>query len=107
MSKRPGALRIGISGWRYPAWRGVFYPQGLPQRAELEYASRQVASIELNGSFYSLQRPSSYACWNTATPRGFVFAVAVARSKQNRDVGRTDRPSDSCLLISDDRARRQ
>ncbi|MDX6279705.1 MAG: hypothetical protein QOH03_776, partial [Kribbellaceae bacterium] len=49
--------RVGISGWRYPPWRKVFYPDGLPQRAELEYASRRLNSIELNGSFYSLQRP--------------------------------------------------
>jgi uncharacterized protein YecE (DUF72 family) len=72
-------LRIGISGWRYAPWRGVFYPKDLPQRAELEYASRQVGSIELNGSFYSLQRPASYAGWNEATPRGFVFAVKGPR----------------------------
>ena len=54
-------VRIGISGWRYPPWRGVFYPPGLPQREELEYASRRLRSIEINGSFYSLQRPESYA----------------------------------------------
>ncbi|MGN6282344.1 DUF72 domain-containing protein [Frateuria sp.] len=76
---RVAALRIGISGWRYAPWRGVFYPKDLPQRAELEYASRQVGSVELNGSFYSLQRPSSYACWNADTPRGFVFAVKGPR----------------------------
>ena len=83
-------LRIGISGWRYAPWRGVFYPEDLPQRAELEYASRQVASIELNGSFYSLQRPASYAGWNAATPRGFVFAVKgprfITHIKRLRDV---------------------
>jgi uncharacterized protein YecE (DUF72 family) len=72
-------LRIGISGWRYAPWRGVFYPKDLPQRAELEYASRQVGSIELNGSFYSLQRPDSYARWAADTPRGFVFAVKGPR----------------------------
>jgi uncharacterized protein YecE (DUF72 family) len=72
-------LRIGISGWRYAPWRGVFYPKDLPQRAELAYASRQVDSIELNGSFYSLQRPSSYAQWDADTPRGFVFAVKGPR----------------------------
>lgn len=83
-------LRIGISGWRYAPWRGVFYPKDLPQRAELEYASRQVASIELNGSFYSLQRPSSYARWRADTPRGFVFAVKgprfITHIKRLRDV---------------------
>lgn len=76
---RSGKLRIGISGWRYTPWRGVFYPDGLPQREELHYASRQVASIELNGSFYSLQRPSSYARWYGETPRGFRFAVKAPR----------------------------
>lgn len=72
-------LRIGISGWRYAPWRGVFYPKDLPQRAELAYASRQVGSIELNGSFYSLQRPDSYARWNADTPHGFVFALKGPR----------------------------
>ena len=72
-------IRIGISGWRYPPWRGVFYPKELVQRDELAYASRQFPSIELNGSFYSLQRPESYARWREATPRGFVFAVKAPR----------------------------
>ncbi len=74
-----GALRIGISGWRYEPWRGVFYPEGLPQRAELGYASRKLASIELNGSFYSLQRPEYYAQWHDDTPDGFVFSVKGPR----------------------------
>lgn len=72
-------LRIGISGWNYPGWRGVFYPPGLPQRRELEYASRQLSSIELNGSFYSLQTPASYRRWHEQTPPGFVFAVKGSR----------------------------
>lgn len=67
--------RIGISGWRYPPWRGVFYPERWPQRRELEYASRQVNSIEINGSFYSLQEPSSYRHWYKETPDDFVFSV--------------------------------
>lgn len=71
--------RIGISGWRYAPWRGTFYPKSLPQRRELEYASRQVNSIEINGSFYSLQRPSSYKLWHDETPEGFVFAVKCPR----------------------------
>jgi uncharacterized protein YecE (DUF72 family) len=70
-----GTVRIGISGWRYPPWRGVFYPPGLPQRRELEFASRMVSSIELNGSFYALQQPSYYAEWCDETPDDFVFAV--------------------------------
>ena len=77
---RAGAIRIGVSGWRYPPWRGgAFYPKGLPQRRELEYASRALPSIELNGSFYSLQRPENYADWYDATPPGFVFSVKGSR----------------------------
>jgi uncharacterized protein YecE (DUF72 family) len=83
-------IRIGISGWRYPAWRGDFYPQGLAQRRELEYAGSRLTSIEINGSFYSLQRPSSYAAWRRETPDGFVFAVKggrfVTHLKRLRDV---------------------
>ena len=67
--------RIGISGWRYEPWRGVFYPKGLQQRRELEYASRQINSIEINGTFYSLQRPASFKTWHDETPDDFVFAV--------------------------------
>jgi uncharacterized protein YecE (DUF72 family) len=70
-----GSIYIGISGWRYEPWRGVFYPEGLAQHRELEYASRQLPTIEINGSFYSLQRPESYAAWYAATPPGFVFSV--------------------------------
>jgi uncharacterized protein YecE (DUF72 family) len=74
-----GSIRIGVSGWRYTPWRGNFYPEGLQQARELEFASRQFPSIELNGSFYSLQRPSSYARWAAQTPRGFVFAIKGSR----------------------------
>ncbi len=72
-------VRTGISGWRYPPWRGVFYPPGLPQRRELEYASRRLRTIEINGSFYSLQRPESYARWAAETPADFLFAVKGPR----------------------------
>lgn len=75
----PGPFHIGISGWRYPPWRGVFYPTGLAQRRELAYASRVLASVEVNGSFYSLQRPSSYEQWRAQTPAGFVFSVKGPR----------------------------
>jgi uncharacterized protein YecE (DUF72 family) len=71
--------RIGISGWRYEPWRGVFYPRGLPQRRELEYAARHFPTVEINGSFYSLQRPEYYAQWYRETPPGFVFAVKGSR----------------------------
>ena len=70
---------IGISGWRYPPWRGVFYPPGLPQHRELEYASRALPTIEINGTFYSLQRPESFKHWYEETPPGFVFSVKGAR----------------------------
>jgi uncharacterized protein YecE (DUF72 family) len=70
---------VGISGWRYAGWRGDFYPKGLAQRRELEYAAERLTSIEINGSFYSLQRPSSYASWRDETPDGFVFAVKGGR----------------------------
>jgi uncharacterized protein YecE (DUF72 family) len=74
-----GQIRIGISGWRYAPWRGVFYPDDLAQRRELEYAAARFATIELNGSFYSLQHPSSYARWRAQTPDGFVFAIKGSR----------------------------
>jgi uncharacterized protein YecE (DUF72 family) len=72
-------IRIGISGWRYRPWRGVFYPEDLPQRAELSYAARVLPTIEINGSFYSLQRPQSYALWYEQTPADFVFALKGPR----------------------------
>ncbi|MEW5928818.1 MAG: DUF72 domain-containing protein [Gemmatimonadota bacterium] len=71
--------RVGISGWTYPGWRGIFYPEGLAHRRELEYASRRMRSVEINGSFYSLQTPSSYARWRDETPPRFVFAVKGGR----------------------------
>jgi uncharacterized protein YecE (DUF72 family) len=78
-TRRTATVRIGISGWRYPPWRGVFYPPGLPQARELHYASRRFDTIEINGSFYSLQRPSSYRRWYDDTPDDFVFAVKGGR----------------------------
>jgi uncharacterized protein YecE (DUF72 family) len=75
----PQQTRIGISGWTYGPWRGTFYPAKLPHKRELAYASRQVNSIEINGSFYSLQRPSSYQTWYEQTPDDFVFSVKGGR----------------------------
>jgi uncharacterized protein YecE (DUF72 family) len=72
-------IRIGISGWRYEPWRGVFYPEGLPHRHELEYAARHFPTVEINGSFYSLQRPEYYEQWYRDTPPGFLFAVKGSR----------------------------
>jgi uncharacterized protein YecE (DUF72 family) len=81
---------VGTSGWRYPPWRGTFYPPGLAQRLELAHLSRCVSSIEINGSFYSLQRPEYYRAWAAQTPDDFLFAVKGARFvthlKQLRDV---------------------
>jgi len=71
--------RIGISGWRYPPWRGSFYPRGLVQRRELEYAAARLDSIEINGTFYALQRPQSFQRWREQTPEGFVFSVKGSR----------------------------
>src|SRR6266446_9790935 len=71
-------MRIGISGWRYPGWRRKFYPKGLPQRSELQFAASRFNSIEINGSFYSLQLPSSYQRWYSETPGDFVFSVKGA-----------------------------
>lgn len=76
---RAGAIRIGISGWRYKGWRGVFYPRGLAQRRELEFAASHFPSVEINGTFYSLQRPESFEAWAGATPEEFVFAVKGPR----------------------------
>ncbi|HSI50290.1 MAG TPA: DUF72 domain-containing protein [Ideonella sp.] len=78
-SQPGGQLRIGISGWRYAPWRGKFYPPGLAQRQELAFASRMLGSIELNGSFYSLQRPASWQAWHDETPEDFMFAVKGPR----------------------------
>lgn len=74
-----GRIRIGISGWTYPPWRGVFYPEKLPQKRELEYAASRFASIEVNGTFYGLQRPESFAHWAEQTPDDFIFAIKGSR----------------------------
>jgi uncharacterized protein YecE (DUF72 family) len=74
-----GRIRIGISGWRYAGWRGVFYPKGLQQRRELEFAASQFDTVEINGTFYSLQRPESFSEWSAQTPDDFVFSVKGSR----------------------------
>jgi uncharacterized protein YecE (DUF72 family) len=85
-----GKVRIGISGWRYAGWRGVFYPTKLPQRSELGFAAKNFNSIEINGTHYSLQRPEYFAQWGAETPDDFVFAVKGSRfithMKKLRDV---------------------
>jgi uncharacterized protein YecE (DUF72 family) len=72
-------IHIGISGWRYAPWRGDFYPKGLAHKRELQFASRAVNSIEINGSFYALQRPERYAQWYAETPDDFVFSIKAPR----------------------------
>ncbi len=83
-------VRIGISGWTYAPWRGVFYPAKLAHRRELEFASRQLNSIEVNGTFYALQRPHSFHAWREQTPSDFVFSVKggrfITHMKKLRDV---------------------
>ena len=87
-----GKAFIGISGWTYGGWRGTFYPTGLPHRQELRFASQHFNAIEINGTFYRLQRPEHFESWREATPRGFRFAVKGSRfithMKQLRDIER-------------------
>ncbi|HEX4242132.1 MAG TPA: DUF72 domain-containing protein [Steroidobacteraceae bacterium] len=78
MSKQ-GHVRVGVGGWNYEPWRGTFYPPGTPQSGELEYASRQVTAIEINGTYYRLQKPAVYAKWRDATPEHFVFSLKAPR----------------------------
>jgi uncharacterized protein YecE (DUF72 family) len=81
------AIRTGIGGWVYPEWRrGNFYPEGLTQKRELEWASRQLGAIEINGTYHSLQKPESFRKWREATPEGFVFAVKGSSYVTNRKV---------------------
>ena len=85
-------IRIGISGWRYEGWRGVFYPKGLAQHRELGFAAREMPTLEINGTFYSLQRPECFSAWYDDTPADFVFAVKGSRyithMKRLKDVER-------------------
>lgn len=76
---RRGTIRIGISGWTYAGWRGSFYPPGLPQRAEMDYAASRFHSIEINGSFYSLQRAAYFRSWCERCADDFVFAIKGSR----------------------------
>jgi uncharacterized protein YecE (DUF72 family) len=81
-----GAIRIGIGGWTYEPWRGTFYPDKLPQKRELEYASGKLSSIEINGTFYGSQKPETFAKWRDETPDDFIFSLKAPRFATNRSV---------------------
>ncbi|SDD04216.1 DUF72 domain-containing protein [Paraburkholderia lycopersici] len=83
---RRGRIRVGIGGWIYAPWRGVFYPDGLAQRRELEYASRHLSTLEINSTYYGAQRPESFARWHDETPEDFVFSLKAPRFAMNRRV---------------------
>ena len=84
--KSAGSIRIGVGGWTYAPWRGVFYPDRLPQKRELQYASEHLTSIEINGTYYGSQKPESFAKWRDETPDGFVFSLKAPRFATNRRV---------------------
>jgi len=86
MSAAAGAIRVGVGGWVFPPWRSNFYPEGLAQKSELEYASRHLSAIEINATYHRLQKPASFAKWRDATPAGFVFSVKGSQYVTNRRV---------------------
>jgi uncharacterized protein YecE (DUF72 family) len=79
-----GKIRIGIGGWSYEPWRGTFYPDKLPQKRELDYASRRLTSIEINATYYRAQKPDTFAKWRDETPDDFVFSLKAPRFATNR-----------------------
>jgi uncharacterized protein YecE (DUF72 family) len=81
-----GDIRIGIGGWTYEPWRGTFFPEKLAQKRELEYAASKLTAIEINGTYYSSQKPATFASWAKAVPDGFVFALKASRYCTNRKV---------------------
>ena len=81
-----GSIRVGIGGWTFEPWRGTFYPKGLAQKRELEYAGQHLTSIEINGTYYGSQKPESFARWREETPDGFVFSVKGTRFSTNRRI---------------------
>lgn len=81
-----GLIRAGIGGWTFEPWRGVFYPKGLKQADELNYASRHLTTLEINSTYYSSQKPETFAKWAASTPEGFVFSVKASRFATNRRV---------------------
>ena len=86
MAAKSGKIYVGIGGWTFEPWRGVFYPKGLPHAKELEFASRVLTSIEVNGTFYRTQTPATFRKWASETPEGFVFSIKGPRYAVNRRV---------------------
>jgi uncharacterized protein YecE (DUF72 family) len=82
--KHAARIRVGIGGWTYAPWRNNFYPAKLTQKRELEYASRQLRAIEINGTYYSPQKPATYARWRSETPDGFMFSLKAPRFTTDR-----------------------
>jgi uncharacterized protein YecE (DUF72 family) len=83
--RKPSRIRAGIGGWTYEPWRDNFYPKGLVHKLELDYASRHVTAIEINGTFYRAQKPATYASWRAQTPQGFVFSLKAPRYSTERN----------------------
>jgi uncharacterized protein YecE (DUF72 family) len=86
MDANAGRIRVGVGGWTYEPWRGIYYPKGLPQAEELKWSSRQLTAIEINGTFYRTQTRASFEKWRDETPDDFVFAVKAPRAATNRRV---------------------
>jgi uncharacterized protein YecE (DUF72 family) len=85
MPRKSGKVLVGVGGWNFAPWRGSFYPKGLTQARELHYASRELTSIEINSTFYGLQKPATFQKWHDETPEGFVFSVKAPRFVTNRN----------------------
>lgn len=86
MQSGPGVIRVGVGGWTYEPWRANFYPAGWSQQRELEYASRKLTAIEINGTYYGTQKPATFAKWRDETPDSFMFSVKASRYATNRRV---------------------
>ena len=84
-TRKAGRIFVGIGGWSFPPWRGTFYPKGLPHAQELRYASRELTSIEINSTFYGLQKAATFRKWHDETPDEFVFSVKAPRFVTNRN----------------------
>ena len=86
MKSEVGRIHVGIGGWNFPPWRGVFYPKGLPQAKELAYAGEHLTAIEINSTYYGSQKPETFRKWAASVPDGFVFSVKASRFATNQKV---------------------